>query len=100
MLVISMRTRRSLGIKTRSIVISPGYALVLVLALALAAFSLIASIVLIALAVLIVSAALTVLDAEAAVADAAEAVVEAVAADTRLINMRKGKPLSMQGLFI
>lgn len=73
--------------------ISHGYALVLVLALALAAFSLTA---LIALTVLIVSDALTVLDAEAAVAGAAEA----VAADTRLINMRKGKPLTMQGLFI
>ncbi len=77
--------------------ISHGYALVLVLALALVAFSLTA---LIALTVLIVSDALTVLDAEAAVAGAAEAVVEAVAADTRHIDMRKGKPLSMQGLFI
>lgn len=100
MSVISMRTRRFPGIKTRSIVISPGYALVLGLVWALAAFSLTASIALTALAVLIVSAALTVLDAEAAVADAAVAVVEAVAADTRLIDIRKGKPLSMQGLFI
>jgi hypothetical protein len=97
MLVISMRTRWFPGIKTRSIVISPGYALVLVLALALAAFSLTASIV---LTVLIVSVALTVLDAEAAVAGAAEA----VAADASLVGIvsfiRKGKPLGMQGLFI
>lgn len=74
--------------------ISPGYALVLVLALALAAFSLTASI------VLIVSDALTVLDAEDAVAGAAEAVAEAVEAAASLIDMRKGKPLSMQGLYI
>ncbi|MBG9586022.1 hypothetical protein ABE26_02655 [Cytobacillus firmus] len=88
-----MRTRRFHGIKTRSIVISHGYALVLGLALALAASSLTA---LIALTVLIVSDALTVLDAEAAVAGAAEA----VAADTSPIDMKKGKPLTMQGLFI
>lgn len=90
MSVNSMRTRRFHGIKTRSIVISHGYALVLVLALALAAFSLTA---LIALTVLIVSDALTVLDAEAAVAGAAEA----VAADTRLIDMRKGSPSLCRG---
>ncbi len=97
MSVISMRTRRFHGIKTRSIVISHGYALVLGLALALAASSLTA---LIALTVLIVSDALTVLDAEAAVAGTAQAVVEAVAADNSPIDMKKGKPLSMQGLFI
>lgn len=97
MSVNSMRTRRFHGIKTKSIVISHGYALVLVLALALAAFSLTA---LIALTVLIVSDALTVLDAEAAVAGTAQAVAEAVAADNSPIDMKKGKPLSMQGLFI
>lgn len=89
MSVISMRTRWFPGIKTRSIVISPVYALVLVLALALAAFSLTASIV---LTVLIVSAALTVLDAEAAVAGASLVGIVSF--------IRKGKPLVMQGLFI
>lgn len=84
MLVISMRTRRFHGIKTRSIVIRAGYALVLVLALA--AFSLPASTVLTAL---IVSDAQTVSAAEAAVAGAAEAVVEAAAEDTSLIDIRK-----------
>jgi len=98
MLVISMRTRRFLGIKTRSIVISPDYAWGLVSALA--AFSLTVSIVSDALTVSIVSDALTVLDAEAAVAGDAVDVAEAVESDISLIDMGKWKPLSMEGLFI
>ncbi len=103
MLVISMRTRRFLGIKTKSIVISPGYALVLVLALA--AFSLTASTVLTVLIVsdaTIVSDALTVLGAEVTV----QAVVAAAAVvdnHESIIQSRldsKGNPLHAAGDFL
>lgn len=78
MLVISMRTRRFLGIKASIIVINPGKSAVLVLAVALAAFS---SSVSTALTVLIVS---TVSDAP--IVSGAAVAVEAVVAAAAVVD--------------